>query len=169
MLATDLRNFLNRRKSTADFTTAVASLSEARLTVSCRTGHARNTAAAAARAGLACELAPAQSAPRLSEAGITNGGVLVDELLGAAIRDLSGATNEMLQDEPRGRTRGKRASSVYLFPRRFSATGCLGYAACASEIEFQSTAQGTQFDEILIPNGSGGMHAGLVAGFVALE
>ncbi|MGF6917291.1 1-aminocyclopropane-1-carboxylate deaminase/D-cysteine desulfhydrase-like pyridoxal-dependent ACC family enzyme [Paraburkholderia sp. 40] len=49
-----------------------------------------------------------------------------------------------------------------------SPVGCLGYADCAAEIVAQSQAQNVAFDRVVVPNGSGGMHAGLVAGFVAL-
>jgi D-cysteine desulfhydrase len=45
--------------------------------------------------------------------------------------------------------------------------GCLGYADCAAEIMAQSSAEGLSFDRIVVPDGSGGMQAGLVAGFVA--
>jgi L-cysteate sulfo-lyase len=36
------------------------------------------------------------------------------------------------------------------------------------EIAAQSDASGIDFDHIVVPNGSGGMHAGLVAGAIAL-
>jgi D-cysteine desulfhydrase len=44
--------------------------------------------------------------------------------------------------------------------------GCLGYVGCAFEIAEQSKQLDISFDQIVIPNGSGGTHAGLAAGMV---
>jgi len=134
-----------------------------------QSNHARLTAAAAARAGLACELVLTHSKARDDEDFRRNGNVLLDRLLGARIHPLpadadAAAFAAMRRDELEAE--GRR---VYVAPLGgSSATGCLGYAACASEIADQERALGLRFDRIVLPNGSGGTQAGLVAGHVAL-
>ncbi|WP_269145877.1 pyridoxal-phosphate dependent enzyme [Burkholderia pseudomultivorans] len=58
---------------------------------------------------------------------------------------------------------------VYVYPLGGSSPiGCVAYAACAAEIVQQSQTHALRFDCIVVPNGSGRTHAGLVAGFAAL-
>lgn len=140
------------------------------LTVGARqSNHARLTAAAAAKAGLACELVLTRSVPRDDEDFVHNGNVLLDTLLGARVHDVAdpAAAMPFLQH----RTASLRAAgrTVYVAPfGGSSAVGCLGYANCAAEILAQSEAMNTRFDRIVVPNGSGGTQAGLVAGFLAM-
>jgi L-cysteate sulfo-lyase len=71
--------------------------------------------------------------------------------------------------EERANTLRAQGRQVYVCPLGGSSpVGCLGYAECAAEIMAQSNADGLSFDRIVVPNGSGGMQAGLVAGSVAL-
>jgi D-cysteine desulfhydrase len=59
--------------------------------------------------------------------------------------------------------RGKRS---YVIPGGGSnALGTLGYVACAREIMDDAFRQGLRFDSVVCASGSGGTHAGLVAGF----
>ena len=51
---------------------------------------------------------------------------------------------------------------------RSSAVGSVGYAACALEIQAQSNNLDIDFAAVLVPNGSSGTQAGLVAGYRAL-
>ncbi|WP_213777955.1 D-cysteine desulfhydrase family protein [Caballeronia sp. dw_276] len=149
---------------------AISSGADTVITVGARqSNHARLTAAAAARAGLACELVLTRTVPRTSEAYVTNGNVLLDELLGAVIHDLPASEDAMSFAQHRASELEANGHRVYICPLGgSSATGCLGYAACALEIELQSAEMGVRFDEIVVPHGSGGTHAGLVAGYAAL-
>lgn len=149
---------------------ALAAGSDTIITVGARqSNHARLTAAAAARVGLRCELVLTRAVPRFDEAYTDNGNILLDALFGARVHDLPGSANALefahaRADELRGQ--GRR---VYVCPLGGSSpVGCLGYAACAAEILTQAKAQGFAFDRIVVPNGSGGMHAGLAAGLAAL-
>ncbi|KQV81944.1 D-cysteine desulfhydrase family protein [Rhizobium sp. Root1220] len=127
----------------------------------------RLAAAACARTGLACELVLAQMVARDSEIYKRNGNVLLDELFGARVHILSRG------DDP-AEFASRRVAEIATSGRKaFIATlggstpvGCLGYVDCAFEIAMQSAEMGTDFDHVVIPNGSGGMHAGLVAGTV---
>ncbi len=149
---------------------ALADEADTIITVGARqSNHARLTAAAAARAGLKCELVLARLVPRYDSDYTENGNILLDELFGAYIHDLPASGNAMAFAEERAAALRAEGRKVYVCPLGGSSpTGCLGYAACASEIAEQSNALGFSFDQIIVPNGSGGMHAGLVAGFAAI-
>jgi len=140
------------------------------ITVGARqSNHARLTAAAAARVGLKCELVLTRLVPRFDDVYINNGNVLLDDLFGAHIHDLPGSENSLAFAQQRAVALGAQGRKVYVCPLGGSSpVGCLGYVDCAAEIVFQSEAMAVSFDHIVLPNGSGGMHAGLVAGFVAL-
>jgi D-cysteine desulfhydrase len=128
---------------------------------------ARLAAAACAKTGLACELVLAQMVPRDSSIYQGNGNVLLDRLFGARVHILA-------KGEDAAEFATDRASEIAAAGRKaFMATlggstpaGCLGYVDCAFEIGLQSAKLGLDFDQIVIPNGSGGMHAGLAAGLV---
>ncbi len=63
-----------------------------------------------------------------------------------------------------------RGRCVLVIPTGGStAVGCLGYARCAYEIAAQEEKLGITFDAVVTANGSGGTHAGLAAGMVALR
>jgi D-cysteine desulfhydrase len=140
------------------------------ITVGARqSNHARLTAAAAARVGLQCELVLTRAVPRDDRDYLENGNVLLDELLGARVHDLPGTANALAFAQARADALRGEGRKVYVCPLGGSSpVGCLGYAACAAEILAQAHAQGLSFARIVVPNGSGGMHAGLAAGFAAL-
>jgi len=140
------------------------------MTVGARqSNHARLTAAAAARVGLQCELVLTRTVPRSDHDYMENGNVLLDSLFGAHVHDLPGSANALQFAEQRANALRAQGRNVYVCPLGGSSpVGCLGYADCAAEIMDQSRAAKLSFDRIVIPNGSGGMHAGLIAGFVAL-
>jgi L-cysteate sulfo-lyase len=129
---------------------------------------ARLTAAACAKLGLDCELVLSQMVPRDNAAYQQSGNVLLDRLMGARLHfvpkgDDPGELIDNLTAEISGQ--GKRAFIGTLGGS--TPVGCLGYVACAFEIAEQSERLGVAFDHIVIPNGSGGTHAGLAAGTVA--
>ncbi|MGF6722331.1 L-cysteate sulfo-lyase [Paraburkholderia sp. GAS41] len=140
------------------------------ITVGARqSNHARLTAAAAARAGLQCELVLARLVPRHDEDYLENGNILLDSLFGAHVHDLPASANALEFAEARAEALRKEGRNVYVCPLGGSSpVGCLGYADCAAEIVAQSEALGVSFDAVAVPNGSGGMHAGLLAGMTAL-
>ena len=140
------------------------------ITVGARqSNHARLTAAAAARVGLKCELVLTRAVPRFDADYLDNGNILLDDLFAARVHDLPGSANSLQFAEERANELRAQGRNVYVCPLGGSSPiGCLGYADCAAEIMVQSSAADLSFDRIVVPNGSGGMHAGLVAGFVAL-
>ncbi|MGU7778608.1 D-cysteine desulfhydrase family protein [Burkholderia sp. PU8-34] len=140
------------------------------ITVGARqSNHARLTAAVAARAGLACELVLSRMVKRYDDDYLQNGNIILDGLFGARIHDLPANESTLAFAKERAETLRKEGRNVYICPMGGSSpVGCLGYANCASEISEQAASLGIEFDAIVMPNGSGGMQAGLVAGFAAL-
>ncbi|QGZ65993.1 D-cysteine desulfhydrase family protein [Paraburkholderia acidisoli] len=149
---------------------ALAASADTLITVGARqSNHARLTAAAAARAGLQCELVLTRAVPRFDADYLENGNIVLDDLFGAHVHDLPGSANALEFANARAEALRAQGRDVYVCPLGGSSpVGCLGYAACAAEILAQSQALNTPFARIVVPNGSGGMHAGLVAGFAAL-
>ena len=134
-----------------------------------QSNHARLTAAAAARHGFHCELALTQVVPRMDADYQESGNILLDTLFGARVHDLPGSANAIeFAEERAAALRAKGRTAYVMTSGGSSPTGCLGYAVCAQEIAEQAGSLGIAFDEVVVPNGSSGTHAGLAAGFVAL-
>jgi len=148
------------------FGEALAARADTIITVGAwQSNHARLTAAAAAKAGLHCELVLNHAVARDDDAYAHNGNPLLNELLGALVHDLPGAADTLAYAEARAADLRAEGRKVYLCPLGgSSAVGCLGYARAALEIREQEAALGITFDEVVVPNGSGGTHAGLAAG-----
>ena len=135
-----------------------------------QSNHARLTAAAAAKAGLACELVLTRSVPRDDEDFLLNGNVLLDSLLGATVHHVADPADAPAFIQTRMAELRAAGRSVYMAPfGGSSSAGCLGYASCANEIVLQSEEMQIDFDRIVVPNGSGGTQAGLVAGLLAMD
>jgi L-cysteate sulfo-lyase len=119
--------------------------------------------------GMQCELVLTRAVPRYDREYVENGNILLDDLLGARVHDLPGTANALEFAQARADELRRHGRKVYVCPLGGSSpVGCLGYAACAAEILTQAHEQGLEFSRIVVPNGSGGMHAGLAAGFAAL-
>jgi L-cysteate sulfo-lyase len=133
-----------------------------------QSNHARLSAAAAARAGLACELVLTDTVARDDEAYRRNGNVLLDDLFGATVLRRPAGVDALAVARERADqliAAGRRAYVVG--SGGSSPLGCLGYAVCAEEIIAQEQAAGMRFAHIIVPNGSSGTHAGLAAGLKA--
>jgi len=134
-----------------------------------QSNHARLTAAASAKHGLACELFLTKVVPRTDEEYEHNGNIVLDRLFGAHIHILPGNANAV--DAAMARADELRAlgRKVLVIPTGGSTSpGGLGYARCAAEIAEQESALGLVFRQVVVPNGSSGTHAGLAAGFTML-
>jgi L-cysteate sulfo-lyase len=134
-----------------------------------QSNHARLTAAAAARHGFACEMFLARMVPKEGDDYEKNGNVLLDALFGAKVTLLPRGENALVHANERADALRKEGRTVVVLPTGGSTPrGALGYARCAREIAQQEDELGVRFDRIVVPNGSSGTHAGLIAGFAAL-
>jgi D-cysteine desulfhydrase len=134
-----------------------------------QSNHARLTAAACARLGLACELILTRAVPKNDVEYELNGNVLLDQLFGAQLQVLAGGSNSLAVAETRATQLRDSGRNVLVIPTGGSTPlGSLGYARCAAEIAQQETELGLTFNQVVVPNGSAGTHAGLAAGFQLL-
>ena len=128
--------------------------------------HVRQTAAAAARLGLRCQVVLHDPVDRPGAFYAASGNYLLDGLFGAEVHivaDGEAATDARIdQLLAEARASGERP---YLVPLGASdGLGALGYALCAQEILSQCSEQGISPSAILLATGSGGTQAGLLAG-----
>lgn len=135
-----------------------------------QSNHARQSAAAAAKFGFACELVLEDVAGTPKADYYDNGNVLLDSLFGARIHrlelaaDCDAYTGSLLE---KLKTEGRKP---YLIPVGGSnAIGSLGYVRCANELLQQIAAQELAIDQIVLATGSAGTQAGLLAGLIAAK
>ncbi|RAK56558.1 D-cysteine desulfhydrase [Phenylobacterium deserti] len=134
-----------------------------------QSNHVRQTAAAAAKFGMACEVILEERTCSKATDYNRSGNVLLDELLGAKIRTVPGGTdmNAMLAEV--AAEVADAGGTPYVIPGGGSnIIGALGYVECAMEILTQANAEGIEIDRIVTATGSAGTHAGLVAGLAVM-
>ena len=130
-----------------------------------QSNHVRQTAAAAARFGLACEVILETRTGSKAEDYNANGNVLLDRLLGATLRTVPGGSDMNAALEETAQAVRDRGGKPYVIPGGGSnAIGALGYADCARELVVQVDAIGLKIDQIVTATGSAGTQAGLVTG-----
>lgn len=130
-----------------------------------QSNHARQTAAACARAGLECHLVLG-TIVQWPDAGYQrSGNILLDRLFGARIHlTKPDALMQTASDLIAG-LRGEGRTVYVIPPGGSNAVGSLGYAQCAVELLQQSSAAGFVPDLVVHASSSGGTQAGLLAGF----
>jgi D-cysteine desulfhydrase len=135
-----------------------------------QSNHCRLTLAAAAREGLSCRLVIEERVAGTYSPDALGNNLLFDLMGAESVRMVAAGSDlaaEMSREAEIVRAAGR---TPYVIPGGGSnPLGALGYAACAAEIMAQSFEQGVAFDHIVVASGSAGTHAGLLAGFVALN
>ncbi|MEM7020505.1 MAG: D-cysteine desulfhydrase family protein, partial [Pseudomonadota bacterium] len=130
-----------------------------------QSNHARQTAAAAAVHGFACELILTKRVNYDGQGYDRSGNLLLDNLFGANV--LIADNESEAQDIMRQRLaeHSSEGRKVYLIPTGGSSpVGALGYVYCLAEIRQQAAEQGIRIDAIAHATSSGGTQAGLLAG-----
>lgn len=135
-----------------------------------QSNHTRQTAAFAARLGLACHivLLDVKGSPDLSYN--RSGNVFLLHLHGATIEHRDGAADANAAiDDAAARLRAQ-GRSPYVIPAGGSnATGALGYVDCAFELHEQAAKIGLAIGHVIHATGSSGTQAGLAAGFALVD
>ena len=130
-----------------------------------QSNHCRQTAAAAARAGLSSVLVLNRG-----YAEGDNGNVLLDRLIGA---ELVVVDTPEERDEAMHRVAGRltaRGRKPYVIPTGGSnAIGAFGYVNALMEIAAQTQRLGIEFQALVTASGSGGTQGGLVLGKALLD
>ena len=124
-----------------------------------QSNHCRQTAAAAAKAGLRCELILNGKPPELA-----NGNLLLNEILGANLHwiERSQRAAKLAELDAQLRAQGRKP---YLIPVGGSnGVGATGYVVAMLELMAQLRASGQRVDHILFGTSSGGTQAGIVLG-----
>lgn len=134
-----------------------------------QSNHVRQTAAAAAAHGLACEIILEERTGSKATDYVGNGNVLLDRLFGANLRTVPGGTDMVAELEKTAAEVRARGGKPYVIPGGGSnPTGALGYVDCAREIVVQADEMDLEVHRIVTATGSAGTHAGLVAGLAVM-
>jgi len=134
-----------------------------------QSNHVRQTAAAACKLGLRCEVLLEHRVADPSEPYATSGNVLLDKIFGANLREYPGGTDfdraiSEVADEVR-----EKGGTPYIIPGGASnKIGALGYVNCAIELLEQIGEQGLDIAHIVTATGSAGTQGGLIVGLRAM-
>jgi L-cysteate sulfo-lyase len=135
-----------------------------------QSNHVRQTAAAACKLGLKCEVLLEHRVVDPSEPYATSGNVLLDKIFGANLREYPGGTDfdkamAEVADEVTA-----NGGKPYIIPGGASnKVGALGYVNCAIELLEQINAWGLDIGHIVTATGSAGTQGGLIVGLKALQ
>jgi L-cysteate sulfo-lyase len=124
-----------------------------------QSNHCRQTAAAAARAGLRCDLVLGGEAPAVPE-----GNLLLDTLLGARIHWAGAHRRGETLPDVEGALRVEGLNPCLIPYGGSSPLGAAGYALAMAELAGQLPFRENPLDAIVFASSSGGTHAGLIAG-----
>lgn len=135
-----------------------------------QSNHARQTAAAAAKLGMACHILLEDRTGSNDDSYILNGNVLLDRLHGATVSKRSGGTDMNAEMEQLSDTLLQQGKTPHIIPGGGSnAIGALGYVNCARELVEQANGLGLEIDALVHATGSSGTQAGLVTGLAAIQ
>lgn len=135
-----------------------------------QSNHVRQTAAAAAKLGLACELILTRVVPWGGPDYEQIGNIQLDRLLGAKVHLHPGGTDRQAAMESLAENLKTAGKAPFLIPTGGSnATGAMGYVNAALELQQQIAAGDLKVAAILHASSSSGTQAGLSAGFAALD
>jgi L-cysteate sulfo-lyase len=135
-----------------------------------QSNHARQTAAAAARFGLGCELLFERRIDHPAHDYLHSGNVLLDRIFGANIHDFDRGTDmdaaaEAVADEMRA-----HGKTPYVIPGGGSnPIGALGYVGCALELAEQADVADIEIGHVIHASGSAGTQAGLAVGLALAD
>lgn len=135
-----------------------------------QSNHVRQTAAAACKLGLKCEVLLENRVGNPSDDYLNSGNVFLDRIYGANIRQYDKGTDfnaemDAVADEVR-----QAGGKPYIIPGGASnVVGALGYVNCAAELLTQANDTGLVIDHIVHATGSAGTQAGLLVGLNAMH
>jgi L-cysteate sulfo-lyase len=135
-----------------------------------QSNHARQTAACAAKMGIACRLLLEDRTGKKDHDYTASGNVFLDHLHGADVEHCVANPNmnaELAKIAQRLRGEGRRP---YLIPGGGSnPIGALGYVNAALELVIQANDLGLSIDHVVHATGSAGTQAGLITGLAGIR
>ncbi len=133
-----------------------------------QSNHVRQTAAAACKLGMACEVLLEHRIENPSDTYRNSGNVLLDRLFGANIREHPKGTDFDEAMEQLAASVREAGGRPYIVPGGASnPIGALGYVNCAQELVQQANDDGLVVDHLVTATGSAGTQAGLIVGLKA--
>jgi D-cysteine desulfhydrase len=130
-----------------------------------QSNHCRLTLAAAVREGLACRLVLEERVANSYSPGASGNNFLFGLLGVEAVTVVPAGTDLMAEMNKVAAELAAQGRSAYVIPGGGSNTlGALGYVSCAQELMQQAFEMGLRIDHLVTASGSGGTHAGVVAG-----
>ena len=138
-----------------------------------QSNHTRQVAAVAAYLGLKCRLVQEKWVPWEDPVNDKVGNILLSRMMGADSRLDPAGFDIGIRDSWKDALREVEASGGTPYPIPAGASehplGGLGFANWAFEVAEQEKALGVFFDTIIVCTVTGSTHAGMIAGFAALE
>ena len=138
-----------------------------------QSNHTRQVAAVAAHLGLKCLLVQEKWVPWEDPTNDRVGNILLSRMMGAESRLEDAGFDIGIRDSWKNALREVQEAGGTPYPIPAGASehplGGLGFANWAFEVAEQEKALGVHFDTIVVCTVSGSTHAGMIAGFAALE
>ncbi len=130
-----------------------------------QSNHTRQTAAAAAKLGLKCEVVLQRRVDMADPEYETNGNVFLDRLFGARLHYIAGDDDDERAVQELAEEAKRAGGKPYVIPAGgANRIGSLGYVNCAQELLQQTNDM--PIDWLVLATGSAGTHAGLLTGLV---
>ena len=124
-----------------------------------QSNHCRQTAAAAAKAGLRCELILNGKKP-----DVANGNLLLNELLGATLHWIERPQRAAKLSELDAQLRAQGRKPYVIPVGGSNGVGATGYVVALLELAEQLRASGRRVDHLVFGTSSGGTQAGIILG-----
>lgn len=135
-----------------------------------QSNHCRLTLAAAVKEGLKCQLILEERVKDSYHPDASGNNFLFNLLGVEAVHVVPGGSDMNLELEKLAEKLRKEGKKPYVIPGGGSnPLGALGYIACAEEIMAQLFDKGIKIDHMVVPSGSSGTHAGIVAGMTGIN
>ncbi|MBW4710424.1 D-cysteine desulfhydrase [Roseobacter sp. YSTF-M11] len=135
-----------------------------------QSNHARQTAAAAAKLGMACHILLEDRTGFNDASYNLNGNVLMDRLHGATVSKRGNGVDMNAEMATLAENLRLDGRVPYIVPGGGSnPIGALGYVNCAREVAEQAANVGLKIDAFVHATGSSGTQAGLVTGLTAIR
>ncbi|MDD1793349.1 D-cysteine desulfhydrase [Enterovibrio makurazakiensis] len=133
-----------------------------------QSNHARQTAAIAAKCGMACHILLEDRTGSDDPDYVFNGNVMLNQLFGSSLQKYPAATDMNAAMEDVAATMRAEGKKPYIIPGGGSnPIGALGYVNCALELLTQANDRSLKIDHLVHATGSAGTQAGLVTGLCA--
>lgn len=135
-----------------------------------QSNHVRQTAAAACKLGLRCEVLLEHRVSEPSDDYLNSGNVLLDRIFGANLREYPAGTDFDAEMQAVADEVQDGGGHGYIIPGGASNhIGALGYVNCAMELVGQANERGLVIDHLVTATGSAGTQGGLIVGLKAMN